>query len=262
MSGRTFVVERINWAPKGDRRKSFLLLPGATRVACFDDADAAEADCRRREAEARAAANPFAYGGPALHYQTSFDEGRLRDWLLDAGLEPPGKGGAAWRAWWDRHSPSMTELQRARVWQALDKIRFFRVVEGSARVVFVVVEVHWAYNDQEFYRGADAVAPVQAYTSRDKAEAVCRRREREARLRYNPFEMNSCGRWEAWTSLPREEFRRRVEALGLTPPDEDRFDSDWSDWWHTDMTTAQRQGVWDLIDRAAFFEVAEVELPG
>jgi hypothetical protein len=97
---------------------------------------------------------------------------------------------------------------------------------------------------------------VRAFTSREKAEEFPRQRERKVRVNYNPFDMNGWG-WEAWTSMPQEEFRRRVEAPGLTPPD-----GEWdSEWWDGRWTEAQRQGVWDLIDKISFCEVAEVELP-
>jgi hypothetical protein len=131
MTGRAFVVERINWVPTGKHfSKCFHLLPGAVRVACFDDAATAETDCRRREAEARAEVNPFTCGGPALHYLTSLDEGRLRDWLLDAGLAPPEPGVDWWR-WWEWESATMTDVQQAKVWEALDKVRFFPAIPGE-----------------------------------------------------------------------------------------------------------------------------------
>jgi hypothetical protein len=109
MSGkRHFVVERLNWRPcegpvlsvlQGRRKVAgWARLPGSERVACFDDADKADADCCRREEEFRREVNPFSFD-TALCYLTSLDEGRLRDWLLDAGLTPPqASGQAAWRA--------------------------------------------------------------------------------------------------------------------------------------------------------------------
>src|SRR5262249_55264011 len=136
MSGkRHFVVERLNWRPYDDpgyrpsataKRKvgAWARLPGSERVASFGDSHDAEADCRRREEEARRGINPFACGGP-LCYLTSLDEGRLRDWMLDAGLTPPEPGfKGGWRVWWDQHHEDMTDLQKAKVWEALDKVRF------------------------------------------------------------------------------------------------------------------------------------------
>src|SRR5262245_60248717 len=133
-----FVIERLNWRPYEEpgyqpsaraRRKNGAMarLPGSERVAGFDDIDEAEADCRRREEEGRQGVNPFACGGP-LCYQSSLDEGRLRDWVIDAGLTPPPAGEkGGWRRWWDEHQEGMTDLQKSRVWEALDKVRFFKV---------------------------------------------------------------------------------------------------------------------------------------
>src|SRR5262245_29850954 len=119
---RHFVVESLNWRAyeepgyqaRGRAKKKIgahAMLPGAQRVACFDDPDEAEADCRRRESKARQGVNPFACGA-AFCYLSSLDEGRLGDWVQDVGLTPPAKGGLdAWRAWWDEREPHLSELQ-------------------------------------------------------------------------------------------------------------------------------------------------------
>jgi hypothetical protein len=73
---------------------------------------------------------------------TGFDEPILHDWVLDAGLAPPEpqtlpsrkKGQPPyvfrdWFAWWEANVGQMTDLQRARIRQALDKVSFFEVVE-------------------------------------------------------------------------------------------------------------------------------------
>jgi hypothetical protein len=145
MRKRAFIVERFNWEPGNEEKTGFSRLPGSVRVACFDDASVAEADCRQREIAAQAGVNPFHCGGPALHYLTSLDNGRLRDWVLDTELDPPAPE-VSWDQWWDEESGVMSDLQKEKIWQALDKVRFFRVVEGPARLVFAVVEVHWAFN--------------------------------------------------------------------------------------------------------------------
>src|SRR5262245_58207816 len=112
---RHFVVERLNWRTFGDTdgaRKNAgarALLPGAERVASFLDAGEADVDCRRREGEARKVVNPFGCG-VAFCYLTSLDEGRLGDWVQDAGLTPPDKQGIdAWRTWWDEQEPRLSE---------------------------------------------------------------------------------------------------------------------------------------------------------
>lgn len=225
MSGRAFVVERFNWEPvSAERDSTFRRLPGSVRVACFQDAATAEADCRQCERTARAGVNPFTCGGPALHHLTSLDEGRLRDCLLDAGLDPP-EPDVPWGQWWAEHSPAMTALQQAKVWQALDKVRLFRVVEGSARLVFAVVEVQ------------------KEGTPRPRSQPI--RDGRRRRLR--------AARGNAAGGTPHTPRRTRFARPGRRP------------CRRLAILVARQpddQGVWDLVTRPAFFEVAEVELPG
>src|SRR4051812_47900619 len=124
MSGkRHFAVERLNWQPcegptdqaKGRAKKlqvTRALLPGGQRVSCFDDQTEAELDCGQRESAARAGVNPFACGA-AFCYLSGLDEGRVSDWVQDAGLTPPAAPALeAWREWWEHREPGMTEFQR------------------------------------------------------------------------------------------------------------------------------------------------------
>lgn len=143
----------------------------------------------------RAKVNPFSCGGPALHYQSHLDAGRLRDWLLDAGIDPPPADELIdWHTWYE--SAQFRAPQRAAVWQALDRVRFFRVVErpASARTAFVVMHREWDYNDEWYF--STEVKPVEAYSTREKAEAVRQRRERVARQSWEGagLEVNSL-RW-------------------------------------------------------------------
>jgi hypothetical protein len=150
---RLFLVERLCWAVTGcdfvkaipayvrdvqldPSRKGQLWIPlyrrleGAAPVKAFLDEGKAEACCRRMEEEAWARINPFRHGDRPEQW-TTFDAGRLRDWLLDAGLEPPaGKLNVkAWRGWYDRARDGLTELQRLRLREALDRVRFYQVSE-------------------------------------------------------------------------------------------------------------------------------------
>jgi hypothetical protein len=111
----------------------WLSLPGADPVRLFHDRPTAEAAAREMEWDLRRRVNPFLCGAAALHYQTSFDAARLYDWCLDHGLDPPGvtADSAAWAAWWDTHPEGFTPAQRAAVWEVLDRVRFFRVVESE-----------------------------------------------------------------------------------------------------------------------------------
>jgi hypothetical protein len=52
--------------------------------------------------------------------------------MLDSGLEPPGEttsDPAKWRDWFDEVRPRLTELHLAKIREALDRVRLFRVVE-------------------------------------------------------------------------------------------------------------------------------------
>src|SRR5262245_20867178 len=150
---RLFLVERLCWGAVGGQvvkrapayardaqahpfRKGQVYLPvyrrieGAAPVRAFLDEAKAEARCRALEEEAWANINPFRHGDRPGQW-TSFDAGRLRDWLLDAGLElPAGKLNVkAWRGWYDRVHDGLTELQRLRLREALDRVRFYQVSE-------------------------------------------------------------------------------------------------------------------------------------
>jgi hypothetical protein len=178
-----YVVNRLNWrrTPAG-----FVRLPGEVRVASFDTIQEAEAERRRREADAREQVNPFA-SGLAPYEQTSLPPGIFRDWLLDAGIEPPPEPtcSLAWAAWWEKQSPTWTDDQRARAWEALDKTRFFAVEERPRRpVVYAIVEVVWGYNDEWYYADGEGGNVMEVYRKRAKAEAVCAQMNEEARERW------------------------------------------------------------------------------
>jgi hypothetical protein len=240
-------------------------LPGSERVASFNDAGQADTDCRRREEAFRRQVNPFACA-TALCYLTSLDEGRLRDWMLDAGLTPPeASGSAAWRAWWEREAPTLTELQRARAWEALDRLRFFRVVETPRQILFMLAAPYWHYNDEYHYRQNDGLTSYKAFRTREAAEAERAENEDFARheMDMHPFQINGLCEWEAWSSLPQDEAVARVEAMGLPPPGAGYGDTlGWEDWWdEMDLTFEQADAVWDMLDKIRFWEVIEVEVP-
>jgi hypothetical protein len=173
-----YLVRRLRWSVPDHGSKWHHRIPGETPVASFADRHEAQADLERREREARQGDNPFAYGGAALCYQSSFDPPRFRDWLLDAGLDPPEPdqgGGTDWLAWWDETAPRMTDVQRARVWEGLDRVRFFDLVEQPRRTGFVVVEVNFEYNDEYNAADTEGGAVTKVFLRRELAEAHLRR---------------------------------------------------------------------------------------
>ena len=127
---RLFLVEQAKWVADPFRRGKYLRLPGAAPVRAFLHHDKAEAKCRALDEKAWAGINPFHYGDKLADW-TSLDAGRLRDWMLDLGLEPPkGKFDVnRWRAWYDEVLPGLDAAQLAKVREALDRLRFYRVSE-------------------------------------------------------------------------------------------------------------------------------------
>jgi hypothetical protein len=131
MAAHRYTLRRINWrktnrnvggGPAPDGNHGWHRLPGSVRVATFADPDDAEAERRRLEAEARAVVNPFRCG-------STLDEGRLCDWLLDHGLEPPAEN-RDWVRWYDEGRAAMDDHQREKVWEALDGCASMRWSKG------------------------------------------------------------------------------------------------------------------------------------
>src|SRR5215204_1819363 len=76
------------------------VLAGPAVVATFATRDEAEAECSRRERECRGRTSPFDLYQGCLGLLTSLSPALLRDWVQDAGIEPPAEG-EDWEAWWD-----------------------------------------------------------------------------------------------------------------------------------------------------------------
>jgi hypothetical protein len=79
---------------------------------------------------------------PALGELTSMPEPVFLDWLRDHGLTPPepgrrrkekeATGDRGWSRWWTGNAKKMTEYQIAKVWEALDRIHWYVIVETDA----------------------------------------------------------------------------------------------------------------------------------
>lgn len=150
MSNPRFVVRRLGWhqAPHGD--KYTRRLPTARPVACFNHFDDAEYDRRRREYDARSGENPFRHGGATLYFQSSLDNERLHDWMLDGGIDPPAEllNKPAWQVqhrnwmeWWAAFAHTWNDDQLVHAWQGLDKARFFDVIEEPGDTFHILMEL-------------------------------------------------------------------------------------------------------------------------
>jgi hypothetical protein len=101
-------------------------------VKLFTDKRSAEHFRAECEKKARQARNPFLHG-EALEDLTSMPPGVFHDWLADANIAAPPVtpfDPVAWYTWWQ--GEDLTEEQREKVWQALDRVPFFTVVQVEA----------------------------------------------------------------------------------------------------------------------------------
>lgn len=174
-----YVVRQYNWLAAG--KGVYVRAPGERRIAWFDDPDAAAADRFAREQRVRDKHNPFSFG-PVLHYLTTFPLGVFRDWLMDDGIEPPeGLGTEAdlWRLWWDEATPQLSRGQRERVWEGLNRVRFYDVISRKdSEIAFAVVRIVWDYDDCYYHAGHEGGEPLIVYRSKARAEAERERLER------------------------------------------------------------------------------------
>jgi hypothetical protein len=201
-------------------------------VRAFRDPARAEAFRREQEQAKRAATNPFRYGWN-LDARTSLDPGRLRDWLLDAGLTPPGTDGeeepgrilAAWQRWWRRLRGRLADTDRVAIAKAVNSALagrwYFEEVEGPDDLAWLDEQLAlvggWTFEQRSSLRMSLIGTAVREYPYND-------------------------GERDHYT----------VEAK-------------WRDWWdenHEAMTEHQRLQVWEALDKVRFFEVLELDEAG
>jgi hypothetical protein len=255
--GTHFVVERLNW--RRESGATFYRLPGEVRVASFDSADEAEAYRREQEARARAVVNPFAGTLAAPIEQTSLPEGVLCDWLEDQGIEPPPQAKTSrrnWAKWWEKSAKKWSDDQREAIWARLDRVSFYRVVERPRRpVVYAVVRVIWAYNDEWYYPGAEGGETMAAYRSREKAEAAAAEMNEESQ--------------EEWTEAIKGGFIEVYEPAGLNQldlecrllPGQDPFGPPAAPLEWTGHEEEEKGWTFPP-NEVPFYEVGEIELEG
>ena len=246
-AGTRFVVKRLNWSEhyRGTTRQ-----PGEVALASFDTFDAADADRAAREAERRTSLNPFECGN-AIQYWTHFDEPRLRDWLMDHGIDPPGanKDAATWAAWWKADHKKLGAEKRAVVWEVLDKVRFFAVREEPACVVgYAVLAINWEYNDENYTADAEGGRLFKVYRTRARAEAACAAQNEEAR--------------EAWGFADADfaQYADDIDDMMAAFDMQDRLRRQRG--LTGDQTLKKGEGLYNRSAQVPFFEVVEVPLEG
>ena len=185
MNIRHYLVREQTWVNPADA--FYWLIPERTEVvATFANYEGALADCRRREEEARWPVNPFRYGN-TMFYRSSLDAPRLHDWLLDHDIEPPVRTDERdptpieWEEWWSQNVGTLSDSERATVWEAMDKVRFFDVVDEPARTkAYVIVQIQFTSDDENDIEADPEGGSIQiAFYERSKADWHCRLRNAE-----------------------------------------------------------------------------------
>jgi hypothetical protein len=111
---------------------------GTAPLRTFLSRTKAEAWWRKREEQARGDQSPFDYGALMgdLDDYGSLSPAEFRDRLRAAGVSPPlvskdGQLREDLSAWWEESVADMTAEQRSAVWDALDRVRFYEIVETT-----------------------------------------------------------------------------------------------------------------------------------
>ncbi|MBA4190057.1 MAG: hypothetical protein C0467_18895 [Planctomycetaceae bacterium] len=178
------VVRRRNWrwSPGNEHTpRGWVCFPGpGTAVAEFEFFDDAEADWGKRESAVRLKMNPFECG--PLPMVSSLPDTILRDFLMDTGIEPPAAG-IEWDAWWTANREQLSDEQRARVWQAVDKVRFFEITEEAiGPEVHVVVDVTWEERVGIYVADWDGGEVIRVCRHSQRAGEISRGRSQQSRI--------------------------------------------------------------------------------
>jgi hypothetical protein len=157
-AGKAFVVVRVHWRYVDNTCPYLESEPAGAGFPqkVFADRAAADAHCRELELAARVEnGNPFPFGRdgvpslPSLDDYTTTPTGVFLDWLETQGLDLPAGQRAAWEesqqrpmtgafdedsyaawvGWWADNADQWDADLRERVWDKLDRVRFFEVVE-------------------------------------------------------------------------------------------------------------------------------------
>jgi hypothetical protein len=98
-------------------------------ITAFSSRAKAEAFQRKKEQQARQGKNPFEWGSM---WSTSRTEEEFRQFVeQELGLPPPefAHGCYQWMNWWDAHVRELTAEHTTRIWDAMDLVHFYEVIE-------------------------------------------------------------------------------------------------------------------------------------
>ncbi|MFO0880181.1 MAG: hypothetical protein U0840_22765 [Gemmataceae bacterium] len=191
----------------------------------FRDRDRAEAYRLEQQRERQAWTNPFRYGS-RMSDRTRLDDGRLRDWMLDGGLNPPSPTAEekieviarCWNKWWLKLRPSLTdsacEAMSREISQTLD-----RAAPASGKAA----QLAWL----------DALFCYMENTTRKERDAI---------------------RIALYQVLCWDQPRHHGER------DEQKISDLWIAWWDDQsktMTELERRHAWEAMDELEFYLLVE-----
>ncbi len=130
--------------------------------------------------------------------------------------------------------------------------------------VFTVQKIRWEYGDDFYYNeGQDC---VKTFLSRDKAEVHRQELEQAALAERTPNIQPEFGNllYGERCSLPYAEAVEWLQAVGITPPEDEKafpawFDAHWEEGWES-LHSEQRQAMLELIDRVPIYRLVEMQL--
>jgi hypothetical protein len=269
-----FVVVRRNWRPAG-HGGTYVLVPGEVRESSFALEQEAREEAALREADARRKVNPFRCGTTWVD-RCHLPESVFSDFLRDGGIAPPAKASRSkkkppvpldWAAWWEKKGAKLGEAERQRVWEGLDRLRFYEVREQPVRpVAYAVVEVQWNYNDEWYYPGTEGGHSLVAYRSRERAEQERARLDAEARERWRrDLRLPAMGavprRWDMHELFPFDMQTRRFAGQDPFGPLESAPARSAVDvYGEEDEEDRDLESGEFGVDEVPFYEVVEIEL--
>ncbi len=125
-----YLVQRLNWEYGDD----FYYRNEAQDAPMRTFRDRARAEALRRDLEWQhvrdSQINPFGYVDASLEERSSLPRDQLLARLREAGLQPEGEVDEARMDLWSQYD-ALPDEQRRLVWDAVDRFRFFQVVEMS-----------------------------------------------------------------------------------------------------------------------------------
>lgn len=117
---------------------------------------------------------------------------RLPKRIVVSFPEDAGLPHADWVRWWDEQRPTMSPDKIAVVREALNKVRFFEIVDKSPTPdkLYLVTEINWTWNDGPLEADPEGGTAIKAFRSRANADAHCAELNAAAR-RDNPHSFDS-----------------------------------------------------------------------